>query len=122
MKGRYESKAKYDSPGPGAYDYNKDPKMARGPAYKMGGRHSMLNNTSPDPGPQYDPNFNAVKPRAPGAGFGKAGRSGMKASDSPGPGNYNYNSDLGKKGFKMGGRNEPKMGASSFSPGPGAYN
>ncbi len=126
FKGRYGSgKGKgnmYDSPGPGAYNYDKDPTKQSAPAFKMGGRHEIRNNAN-NPGPQYDPNTFAIKPSAPAVGFGKAGRSGMRGGDNPGPGNYNARSSFGKGGFKMGSEQRGKTGKGGTyeSPGPGAY-
>ena len=107
----------YDSPGPGAYSVSGN--KANGPAYHMGGRDNGVNRSLNGPGPQYDPNMNAIKPKAPGAGFGKAGRGGNRANDGPGPGNYNQQSSLGKKGFKMGMKHHEKF--KGDGPGPGAY-
>lgn len=119
LKGRYSMKSKFDSPGPGSYAYEKDPTRSSAPAFRMGGRHNT-NGDASNPGPQYDPRIDVVRSRAPAAGFGKAGRGGNKFSDSPGPGNYNMNTSLGKKGFKMGGKNYGKNGGPD-APGPGAY-
>ena len=86
----------------------------------MGGKYSGKPGQGHDnPGPIYDIDVNKFKPNAPSTGFGKAGRGGVKGSDGPGPGNYNSYSNLGKGGYKMGGRHNARKG--DDGPGPGQY-
>ena len=93
-----------DGPGPGAYSQDYDPTRSKAPAYKIGGRNQRLNYTM-TPGPDYNPNLDAVKSKAPTVGFGSGKRNGMGGADGPGPGNYNLGDGIGGNGgFKIGGR------------------
>jgi hypothetical protein len=90
-----------DIPGPGTYDYGK---TTDGAKFSIGGKH-------PDPSRFYVPGpgeydrrseFGPGKHGGAGISLSKAPKGGFKASDSPGPGNYELKSTIDQHGYKFG--------------------
>ena len=116
---RYKDRAADDGPGPGAYSATGGLNKAGAPSYSMGGRYKNKGkDAGPGPG-NYNPDANRIKNKAPGYGMGTGGRSGMKHSDAPGPGNY-YMPPKKGGGISFGARHKARP--ATDGPGPGAYN
>jgi hypothetical protein len=103
------------SPGPAAYDQNI---RSSAPAYTMGGNYRQAYNGDLSPGPN---DYDVKIPWDKGVIFTKDRRgNGYTGKEhQPGPGQYEYNSQIGKGGVYMAGRYPEKAG--DTAPGPGYY-
>ena len=115
------------TPGPGNYDYSLK-NMKSAPSYGLGSQQRpFIGNKSamniPSPG-AYNPNSGATQKADAKWGFGSEKRKGLaKTSQSPGPGNYAYESpnfSPTKAKFHMGQR-LPDIKETTRVPGAGAY-
>jgi hypothetical protein len=91
-----------ESPGPGSYELPS--KIKEGAKLSMGMKLD-IGKTIPLPGPgQYSVDDKLTKKTAPGFSAGKEKRDpvAIKGSIAPGPGNYDNNTEIGKKGTGFG--------------------